>query len=142
MRPLRVLIPVALLTAGCALFTKPADEIRFGRGEFVTTWHEVDKTFALTMASAEANCGFKTELVTELEAATSQMDRVQVARIDTLLRRLRNDQACAALPRIQDQWRGVADRVEASIRNPELAIDWDAVRQALELIAKLAGAAL
>lgn len=105
---------LVLTLSGCALFTKPADEIRFDRGELAVSYADMKAAYVLLAQSVTAAC-------------TS--GKLSPA-------------ACADAAKIHDRMGLLDAAVRKAIRNPKAEVDWEAVGEAVRLIAGLALKAL
>jgi len=108
------LVLLVLALAGCALFTKPADEIRFDRGELAVSYADMKAAYVLLAQSVTAAC---------TGGKLSQA-------------------ACADAAKIHDRMGLLDGAIRKAIRNPKAEIDWEAIGEAVQLIAGLALKAL
>lgn len=108
------LVMVTVLLSGCALFTKPADEIRFDRGELALSYADIKAAYVLLAQSVTQACNAQ---------------------------RL-SETSCADAAKIHDRMGLLDHAIRKAIRSPKAEVDWEAVGEAVKLITGLALKAL
>lgn len=109
-----LVLVVGVLLGGCALFQKPADTLSLDRGKTYAVFYRLGKLEAKLVALVEARCKAKV------------LDR----------------EFCDAAAQAHVEWeRSVERPLLRSFATPGYVTDWEAVGEAVEIIAGLAGAA-
>lgn len=112
---------ILLLSAGCASgdipapFTKPADTIMLQRGGAIKTYIGLSITYITIKFRIEQACAAK---------------------------KLDSEWCKHELPRIDNEVQRIHKRAVDTLANPTTEVDWQAIYEVIEVIVKLAGAAL
>lgn len=105
-----VILALALLLPGCALFTKPAETVSFPRGELALTYRDLSVAYALIEKEIVAGC--KTRVITAETCEAGVKARERLAELD--------------------------EEIRSAIANPAYEVNWKNVAKALRIISQLA----
>jgi len=122
--------------SGCAMFQRPADDVKFDRGQFF-------------LAYAEGKAGM-TLLAFQIRQVCAEQARLRGPRSEQFWRNpdalkreaLFDAEQCANAMGVIEQAKTIDTAIQQSIANPAVETDWAAIAAMIKLIIQLAGKVL